>query len=311
MNEHTTPEAALKKHGKTFYFAQRFLGKKNGPAVARLYRFCRYIDDLADESIDPHQTTILLQRTRSELAGGQSEQKIVQDFLQLAKEWQIEVKNADDLIAGAIMDLSVTQIQNEAELVRYCYRVAGTVGQMMCPLLVAPKAGIPFAIDLGIAMQLTNIARDILDDAKLGRRYIPAAWVNGLSADEISLLREEDLYLLQDSVQRLLTLADSYYASARDGFVHLPYQSRLCIAIAAQTYREIGVKLLKRNCNFWQDRVYTTLLEKTWLAFQEVIKTTVAVGKGPAISHDPELHRDITHFFIYKNGGKSVAPNSI
>lgn len=311
MNEHTTPEAALKKHGKTFYFAQRILSKQNGPAVARLYRFCRYIDDLADESSDPQQTTIELQKIRSELAGGQSEQIIVQDFIKLAKEWPIELKNADDLIAGAILDLSVAQIQNEAELIRYCYRVAGTVGQMMCPLLFARKVGIPFAIDLGIAMQLTNIARDILHDAKLGRRYIPAAWVNDLSADEISLLREEDLYLLQNSVQRLLTLADSYYASARHGFVHLPYRSRLCIAIAAQTYREIGVKLRKRSCNFWEDRVYTTLLEKTWLAFLEIIKTTVTMGKGSAVSHDPELHKHIAHFFIDKNAGKPVAPNSI
>ncbi len=308
MNASIDSEKVLKHHGKTFYFAQRFLGRKNGYGVARLYQFCRYIDDLADESPDKDVAEEKLHSVRLQLSANQADDPLLQDFLDLAAEWQINVKYALDLIDGVIMDLGKVDIQDQPELLQYCYRVAGTVGLMMCPLLYADNEGEQFALDLGIAMQLTNIARDVLHDARLGRRYLPADWVKGVTAVEICDLRKEDRLLIQESIQRILELAETYYESGRDGFVHLPMRSRISIAIAARTYRQIGVKLLKNGCKYWHGRTYTTLTEKILLALREIIRTLSAAPRLRKVAHNQVLHQDIVALYPDKTIGEKFVP---
>lgn len=308
MNITIESEKVLKYHGKTFYFAQRFLGRKTGYAVARLYRFCRFIDDLADESIDKAAAEKKLYAIRLQLSTKHPEDPVVQDFLDLAAEWQINVKYALDLIDGVIMDLGTVEIQDQSELLQYCYRVAGTVGLMMCPLLNAEDDGEKFALDLGIAMQLTNIARDVLYDARLDRRYLPSDWVGGVSAAALRELRVEDRSLIQKSIIGLLNLADTYYESGRDGYAYLPMRSRISIAIAARTYRQIGVKLLRNNCNYWHGRTYTTLTEKILLALSEIGVTLSASLRLKKTKHNKDLHHGIAGLIPDTGDDERFAP---
>ena len=293
MNNSIDSEKVLKYHGKTFYFAQRFLGRKNGYAVARLYRFCRFVDDLADESTDKDAAAKKLYAIRSQLSKNIPSDPYVKDFLNLAAEWQVNIKYALDLIDGVIMDLGTVDIQDHAELLGYCYRVAGTVGLMMCPLLHAEEKGEKFALDLGIAMQLTNIARDVLYDANQDRRYLPSDWVGGLTAAEILELRGVNSTPVQEAIHRVLNLAEEYYQSARNGYINLPMRSRISIAIAAKTYRQIGIKIIKNGCKFWHGRTYTTLVEKILLALREI---AVTLSKAPflrRVEHNKALHTEI------------------
>ena len=297
MNNSIDSEKVLKYHGKTFYFAQRFLGRKNGYAVARLYRFCRFVDDLADESTDKDAAAKKLYAIRHQLSENLPGDPYVMDFLNLAAEWQVNIKYALDLIDGVIMDLGTVDIQDHAELLGYCYRVAGTVGLMMCPLLHADKKGEKFALDLGIAMQLTNIARDVLYDANQDRRYLPSDWVGGLTAAEILELRAANSTPIQEAIHRVLNLAEEYYESARNGYINLPMRSRISIAIAAKTYRQIGIKIINKGCKFWHGRTYTTLAEKILLALSEI---AVTLSKAPflrRVEHNKALHIDIVTLY--------------
>lgn len=286
-------EKVLKHHGKTFYFAQRFLGRKRGFGVARLYRFCRYIDDLADQSVDRGIAEHTLRSIRLQISAQHADDPIVADFLELAADWEINHRYALDLIDGVLMDLETVAIKDQAELIQYCYRVAGVVGLMMCPLLHADQRGERFALDLGIGMQLTNIARDVLYDAKRGRRYLPAEVVNGVSAEQIIQLAEKGQPPIQEGIRKILQLAESYYESGRSGFIYLPLRSRVSIAIAARTYRQIGVKLLRGGCQYWRGRTYTTLAEKIWLAFREIIWIVTISPNLKHPQHNSALHRDL------------------
>lgn len=292
MIDAAPPEQVLKQHGKTFYYAQRFLGKGRGQAVARLYRFCRYIDDLADECPDIEASRLKLSTVQDELDHKQSQQLIVSDFLALARQWQIDLKRGQDLVQGVLLDLQEVQIKDEAELLRYCYYVAGTVGLMMCPLLGADSKGNPFAVDLGVAMQLTNIARDVHYDAVQGRRYLPASWVDNRSVENIKQASVEDRAAVQQAIRQLLDMAETYYVSAELGFVYLPFRSRISIAIAARIYREIGHKLLRNGCAWWQGRIYTTSSEKTRLAAATALTELLRLTRRPT-PHEKRLHQYI------------------
>ena len=181
------PTELLKKHGKTFNFARLFLGQKTGIDAARLYRFCRIVDDIADESPDPDIAKVKLQALRESITQGTTSHPVVQDFLSLCDEYQIDRRHGITLIDGVSQDLNVVALPSLDSMIHYAFRVAGVVGLMMAPILGAKKKGFAFAIDLGIAMQFTNIARDVLEDAKMGRRYLPGDWVDKLSATQITV----------------------------------------------------------------------------------------------------------------------------
>lgn len=137
----------------------------------------------------------------------------------------------------------------------------------MCPILgCMNRHAFSFAIDMGIAMQLTNIARDVLEDAKMGRRYLPANWVGQLSASDILACANtpdsREAIQVKAGIDRLLSLADAYYDSGRKGLVYLPPRAHIAIAVAANVYREIGQKLRRCRLNWSAGRVVTNKLEK-------------------------------------------------
>jgi phytoene synthase len=269
------PKQVLARHGKSFYWASKFLGIELADRAARLYQFCRYVDDLADGDLPDRQES--LEDIRARLAG----KKIaagpeIEAFIALANSNNIPLNAASELLDGMLSDQNPTAVADEAELLRYCHAVAGTVGLMMCRVLncVEPRAD-SFAIDLGVAMQLTNISRDVLEDAKMGRRYLPASWANFTPAqiakaglgDEDTDCREQ----VAHGIARLLDLSEQYYASALLGIRLLPFRSRLSIAIALRVYRQIGWVLRRRNLAWWQGRVMVTGGEKALLSLRSLL----------------------------------------
>ena len=263
----------MRRNGRSFWFASLFLPREVAGAAARLYAFCRVMDDLADESGRP-EAAAQLERVRDDLRRGRSDDPQVAGLLELAAQHTLPLEAADHLIAAFVADASRRMaIDTEADLVRYCFGVAGTVGLLMAPILGAiPPAARSFAADLGIAMQMTNIARDVAEDARNGRRYLPGDWIGGMTAAEIAqAIKGPDNVAVAVGIARLLTLADAFYARARGGFPLIPARSRRAIEVAATVYREIGVRL-KRRClsgnrlSWQQERTVVPASRKAWLA---------------------------------------------
>ena len=181
----------------------------------------------------------------------------------MANRRGLSLVSATKLIDGAISDLADNVLIQDAEqLIQYCYLVAGTVGEMMCPILGGTSELLPQAADLGIAMQLTNIARDIREDARMGRQYVPADWIPTLSVDQLSLHSEQVPAELRGAVQRLLRMAELRYAEARSGLACLPLKNRLGISVAADVYREIGRCIEQRDCEVLKQRTVVPLHRK-------------------------------------------------
>jgi phytoene synthase len=143
-------------------------------------------------------------------------------------------------------------------------------------------------------MQLTNIARDVMEDAKMQRRYIPQDWVKGLSAAQITKSEIAERAVVQKAIQRLLQLAETYYQSGLAGLYYLPPRNRRAIAVAAFVYRDIGRKLLNNDCIYWQGRVMVPTSKKLLLASQALWQLTTSKLAHTDCVHASELHLHLT-----------------
>lgn len=259
--------------GKTFYWAKFFLSKHAAQQATRLYRFCRYIDDLADEVPDKAHAFDCLNKIKVELNAGQSNDVIITDAIALFDECHISVQIQIELINGALADLALVRIKTEAQLLEYCYQMAGTVGIMMCKVLdVSEQKALFHAIDLGIAMQLTNIVRDVYADALMDRVYLPESMTGTLTPDEVIALSDSNRAKLIQASELLLKQADQYYASGYAGLVHLPFRSRVSILIAAKLYQQIGSKIKSTHFKSLKKRVFIPLSTKLMLSIQMCFK---------------------------------------
>jgi len=290
--DYKTADLLLANKGKSFHWARRWLGATHATRATRLYRFCRQIDDLVDEAQAPAQAVIGLDSARVSILRGSSSDSNLKDFIELLKECRIDSAIPLDLISGVNSDLHEVRIQNEDELLRYCYQVAGTVGLMMASVLdVMDEAALPHAIDLGIAMQLTNICRDISEDARAGRRYLPASYVGDYDPAELISPTEALRPILRVCVARILDLADIYYKSAEDGMSYLPWRARWSIEIAAKVYRGIGVKLRRRNFDYWSSRTVVSGFQKLFISMGAFLGALVRPSFHKAASpHRSALH---------------------
>ena len=280
--------SVLAHHGKSFRFAGRFLDKRQLEDCARLYRFCRFVDDLVDETSDADATQVELDFLKRDLELCYSSEPVVQDFINLASQCQMQSDVILELIRGIESDLQPVLIGTDAELLRYCYRVAGTVGLLMCDVLGVhdPKAK-AHAIDLGIGMQLTNIARDVQEDAGMGRRYVPAQWLGEIAPQALSNPSTWQSELLVESAQRLLALAELYYESGNAGLRFLPPRVRQGITVAASVYREIGLVIAARGFDVSSGRAYVGLPRKLLVACRALLFDPCAQPYAP---HHSSLH---------------------
>jgi len=251
----TAAEVTLARQGRSFHWARRLLGPTHAGRATRLYAFCRRLDDWVDEAASPEQAQMALAAADRAVLEGRSDDPILQDGLALLRECGIESGVVRELIAGMASDAGTVRVADEAELLRYCYRAAGTVGLMMCRVLDAPEpAAAAHAVDLGIAMQLTNLCRDVAADARMGRRYLPAALVGDVAPAELIDPSPTLRPRIRSAVARLLALAETYYASGEAGLPFLPLRARAGILVAGRVYRAIGHRLAAAEHAYWEGR---------------------------------------------------------
>lgn len=298
------PELVLATSGESFHWAKRFLGRKMGYDAARLYSFCRVLDDMADGDIpNGHEHLQDIQTTLN--SGGWEGHPFLNQFSSMVDEYHLPVEVIGSLVEGLMDDQAEeVLIEDEEDLIQYAYKVAGTVGLLMCCVLNTsnPKAR-PHAVDLGIAMQLTNIARDVIVDAKMGRRYLPGSWVNNMTPEQILAAADnpkgEDAALISSAVRRLLSLAEEYYASGRVGLSYLPARAHFAIGVAAKVYRQIGIQLLRSKHMWWGPKQVTSKASKAFCTVR------ASLGMFRRFPHPRGNHNTNLHTFLkpYKNQG--------
>ena len=256
---------SLEKHGKSFYWASFFLPNKNKDAASELYSICRYFDDLADEA-----PTDQSEKLKSEFV--QICNNVEHPINKFFKSNNIPIQILGDLIQGLIQDQKLVRIQTEKDLIEYSYQVAGTVGLMMQPLiLVKNKNANKHAVDLGIAMQLTNIARDIYEDAIMNRVYLPKEWLKEISIEHLKSDSNDEIQTQMSAIlRRLINLSEIYYQNGFSGMKYIPIKTRLAIFFAAKIYRAIGMKIKCNNYQYSKKRVYLNKLNKLWVTIKSL-----------------------------------------
>ena len=260
----TLDDEVLKKHGRSFYWASFFLPRRARALAATLYEFCRWVDDAVDEAPSKKEALVSVQRLQDVLDSEGESQPRFENLFRVLGEYGLGMAPAQELLLGVKSDLQTVNVKNEEELLLYCYRVAGTVGLMMCPILgVRDEAAMRYAIDLGIAMQLTNISRDVLEDAHKKRIYLPQTWLQSQIRPEHIIKDREVQERVPMCVNRALGLADVHYQSAIKGLVYIPWRARLAICVAMTLYRHIGEKIRKQwRGDSLKGRMYVRPLEK-------------------------------------------------
>ncbi len=290
-----TPRRVMAHHAKTFFWASRLLPRRVQPGIEVLYAFCRFVDDVADETGSIPATHAALSRIRDDLSRGESRLPPVSAFLDLARKHDVDIRIAQELVAGAASDIDAVRMTDERDLLRYCYRVASTVGLMVCGVLdVRDKQALAYAIDLGLAMQMTNIARDVVEDLARDRVYLPATWAPAETVAQAIHTRDDAARpTVLAAVHRLLDLSHNYYRSADHGMCYLPYGARWAIMTSSRAYEAIGKVIRGRGSRYFEDRAYTRKRLKLWYT----LKAITLIGTQPvfrdtvmAPRHRAELH---------------------
>ena len=248
--------AVLNKHARTFSLASRLLPGEVRDNVAVTYAVCRLIDDTVDDAPSPAEAKVALQHIQNEWNGQSSPRPLLRLFRDICDEHDIPEGAVSELMLGVGGDLGTIRFESDRELLRYSYRVAGTVGIIMARLIgVTDANAIPHAIDLGVGMQITNICRDVLEDAKRNRVYIPESRLKAQKVSQDDLLDGSvSKAALGRVISDLLLLADQYYESGRQGMPYIPAIPRTAISTAAQMYQAIGSEIERRHYNVMAGR---------------------------------------------------------
>ena len=263
----------LSIYAKSFNWAGFFLPKKTYQKCSSLYDFCRTVDDIADDQNELDIKKKNLSVFKNDFINKNFNNLIIKNMWDLMINHEISIKIIEDLFAGVESDLNEkVQLNSKKDLLIYSYRVAGTVGLMMAKILnVKDKDSMNAAIDLGIAMQLTNIARDVIEDSKNNRFYI-----------------QHDF----DVISNTLTLADLFYKSCFTSINKIPFNFRFAILVARRVYRKIGNEILKTsNIEGYNKagKVYVDNFGKiyqTFLSLIDLIKLLITKDKSNYMSDE-------------------------
>lgn len=297
---------------RTFRFASYFLPRDCRDDAAVVYSFCRLVDDLADDAPSIEQATADLQQVRDELRGMATPRAIVAAYAQVASRTGISPDVAEALIQGVLSDQRVVRVQTDAELLTYCYQVASTVGLMMCGVLgVRDARALAHAVDLGLAMQLTNICRDVADDARMNRVYLPEERLRAAGTSSEALIQGiSGRDAIARVVRDLLDRAEHHYRSADEGMRWIPFRARLAIVIAARTYRAIGVRLLAHGADAMAGRTVVPFTGKVYWAARAMLSFVTPRIQGwlPFPKHDARLHVGIPPWPGVHNNAGALPP---
>ena len=249
----------LKKHAKSFYWASFFLSRRTFDKCSYLYNFCRTLDDIVDDNQDLKTKKEKFSKFKKNFINKNFNDPIIRKMWSILKSENISEQVVNDLFDGVETDLEEkVKINSKKELLIYSYRVAGTVGLMMSKILkVDNKEALKGAIDLGIAMQLTNIARDVCEDKKLNREYIKHNFF---------------------SIKEIINDSQIFYEKSFRSISSIPLRSRFSVIVARRIYRKIGDYILKqKNTDNYNKvgKIYVPVFEKiiqTFLSIFDFIK---------------------------------------
>lgn len=275
-------QVSIAKGSRSFALASRLFDRETRERAWLLYSWCRKCDDIADgqdhggaltQIADPAaRLAIITGQTERALTGEPTGDPAFDTLALVVKECAIPHEWPRDLVRGFAMDAVGFRPADEAELLTYCYHVAGVVGLMMAVVMGVSsedEATLEHANHLGLAFQLANIARDVREDAEGGRCYLPADW---LAAEGVSFVPGADFVpdnrkALARITARLSARASEYEASARVGATRLPFRSRWAVLAAAGIYGDIARDVARRGDAAWDERVVTSGLAKAgWVA---------------------------------------------
>ena len=263
----------LSIYAKSFNWAGFFLPKKTYKNCSYLYDFCRVVDNIADDEGEIEIKKIKFQKFVSDFKQKNFEDPVIQNMWNIINEFNISLEIIYDLFDGIESDIKQNvKIDTRKDLLIYCYRVAGTVGLMMAKILnVNKKQSLKSAIDLGIAMQLTNISRDVIEDSKKNRSYINGNF---------------------EEINSTIKLADTFYKNSFYSIREIPLSFRFSILVARRVYRKIGYKILKKKTfeNYSKSgKIYVSNFEKvleTILSIYDLIILSLLNKKDDQIEHD-------------------------
>ena len=218
----------ISTHAKSFSWAGFFLAKQTFENGSSLYDFCRTLDDIADENTSLDSKKQKFNKMKKDFIEKNFENILIKNIDNLIKEFNISEKVILDLFDGIESDIRENiEFKTKRELLVYSYRVAGTVGLMMAKILkVDSRVALRSAVDLGIAMQLTNIARDVLEDSVRNRKYIDHDFIK---------------------IKETLSMAELFYKSSFKSIKEIPFVNRFAILVARRVYREIGNKIIRKK----------------------------------------------------------------
>ena len=258
-----------KQHARNFYYAFRTLPAKKRRAIYAAYAFCRYCDDIADDNLPIEEKRTLFAGTRrmlSESRNGRSNHPVFAALEDACEYFQIPADYLEEVIQGVEMDLTWTRFETFEQLHAYCYKVASVVG-LICIEVFGyddPKAK-EYAIDLGVAMQLTNIMRDIKEDAQRGRVYLPLDEIKSFGYSEKELLDG----VVNDAFRELMIFqsgrARRYFASGRRLIPLLHTESRACPAVLHGLYSAILDRIEQAGFNVFDRRIGLSAPQKLFL----------------------------------------------
>jgi len=263
-------------YAKSFNWAGFFLPKKTYEKCSALYDFCREADNIADDEnkIEVKKDNFI--KFRNNFINKNYDDPVIKNMWDLINEFSISTKIVDDLFEGINSDIKENvKLNSKKELLIYSYRVAGTVGLMMAKILnVHKEQSLKSAIDLGIAMQLTNISRDVMEDKKNNRFYINESF---------------------EDIKTTIKLSEKFYENSFYSIKEIPLSFRFSILVARRVYRKIGYKILnKQNIENYKKsgKIYVSNIEKiieTFLSIFDLIKLSLISKNDDNINHDHNL----------------------
>lgn len=267
---------------KSFFFSSQILPKEKRWDTFALYSFCRYADNIVDnprkradaELFD--ELASLSREIQIAYRRGESEHPVLKPFIRVAARRGIPIEYVLDLLDGVKMDLLKNRYESFADLYEFAYRVAGVVGLMMTFVMgFQKKEALVYAEKLGIAMQLTNILRDVQEDKNMNRIYLPLQELKQFGLTEDDIMNERFSEKMYQFMKFQVDRANRYFDEAQPGIAMLDRDSQFAIYSAGKIYRGILEQIEKRGYNPFLGRAFITQRKKMAILFNEVLKTRV------------------------------------
>jgi len=305
-------ENVTKIHAKSFYFAAKFLPKPKRRAVYPIYAFCRHVDDEIDEIGDGGESEAIraVEKWKHKLKqvyacekqsaegsdNNQDQNSVFTAWSDLLKTYKIPQNLPLELMQGVLMDTHIKRYKTFDELYVYCYRVASTVGLMSSEILgYSDKSALRYAEAMGIAMQLTNILRDVKEDAAMGRIYLPQEDLKRFNVSEKQIFAGEMNENFVEMMKFQITRARDFYRNGEKGIALLEKDSRFTVLLAARIYSRILDEIERQNYDVFSRRASTTFSQKI-LSLPKIWRAARNLQDNNSATENTEKSREKINF---------------